>query len=37
MTRLTVVPTRAVLHRSATPESAATSPDGLHDCIPLKN
>ena len=34
---LRVVPTRAVLHRSATPESAATSPDGLHDCIPLKN
>jgi hypothetical protein len=34
---LRVEPTRAVLHRSATPESAATSPDGLHDCIPLKN
>jgi hypothetical protein len=34
---LRVVPTRAVLHRSATPESPATSPDGLHDCIPLKS
>jgi len=33
---LRVAPTRAVLHRSATPESPATSPDGLHDCIPLK-
>lgn len=33
---LTVVPTRAVLHRSATSASAATSPDGLHDCVPLK-
>ena len=33
---LRVVPTRAVLHRRATPDSAATSPDGLHDCLPLK-
>jgi hypothetical protein len=33
---LRVVPTRAVLHRSATPESPATSPDGLHDCMPLE-
>jgi hypothetical protein len=33
---LTVVPTRAVLHRKATSDSAATSPDGLHDCVPLK-
>jgi hypothetical protein len=33
---LRVVPTRAVLHRSATPESPATSPDCLHDCVPLK-
>jgi hypothetical protein len=33
---LTVVPTRAVLHRRATSDSAATSPDGLHDCLPLK-
>jgi len=33
---LHVEPTRAVLHRSATPDSAATSPDGLHDCVPIK-
>jgi hypothetical protein len=33
---LQVAPTRAVLHRSATPDSPATSPDGLHDCVPLK-
>lgn len=33
---LTVTPTRAVLHRRATSDSAATSPDGLHDCLPLK-
>jgi len=33
---LTVTPTRAVLHRRATSESKATSPDGLHDCLPLK-
>ncbi len=33
---LTVVPTRAVLHRRATSDSGATSPDGLHDCLPLK-
>jgi hypothetical protein len=33
---LKVAPTRAVLHRRATPDSAATSPDGLHDCLPLK-
>ena len=33
---LTVVPTRAVLHRKATSDSAATSPDGLHDCVPIK-
>jgi hypothetical protein len=33
---LQIVPTRAVLHRSATPDSPATSPDGLHDCVPLK-
>jgi hypothetical protein len=33
---LRVEPTRAVLHRSATPASTATSPDGLHDCVPLK-
>jgi hypothetical protein len=34
---LKVVPTRAVMHRRATSDSAATSPDGLHDCLPLKN
>ena len=33
---LTVTPTRAVLHRRATSDSVATSPDGLHDCLPLK-
>jgi hypothetical protein len=32
---LKVVPSRAVLHRKATSDSAATSPDGLHDCVPL--
>jgi hypothetical protein len=33
---LEVEPIKAVLHRSATSDSAATSPDGLHDCVPLK-
>jgi hypothetical protein len=33
---LRVEPTKAVLHRSATPGTIATSPDGLHDCVPLK-
>ncbi|RAV18013.1 pyridoxamine 5'-phosphate oxidase family protein [Mycolicibacterium sp. GF69] len=33
---LTVEPTRAVLHRKATPESPSTSPDCLHDCVPLE-
>lgn len=33
---LTVEPTRAVLHRKAKADAAATSPDGLHDCVPLK-
>jgi hypothetical protein len=33
---LTVAPTKAILHRRATSDSAATSPDGLHDCLPLK-
>ncbi|KUI44102.1 hypothetical protein AU197_02335 [Mycobacterium sp. IS-1590] len=33
---LSVRPTRAVLHRKATPESPSTSPDCLHDCVPLK-
>jgi hypothetical protein len=33
---LAITPTKAILHRRATSESAATSPDGLHDCLPLK-
>ncbi|WP_326548256.1 pyridoxamine 5'-phosphate oxidase family protein [Mycolicibacterium sp. ND9-15] len=33
---LSIEPTRAVLHRKATPESPSTSPDCLHDCVPLK-
>ena len=33
---VTVRPTKAILHRRATSESVATSPDGLHDCLPLK-
>lgn len=33
---LTVVPSRAVLHRPATPESPATNPGCLHDCVPLE-
>ncbi|SEH49951.1 hypothetical protein SAMN04489835_0571 [Mycolicibacterium rutilum] len=33
---LTVAPTRAVLHRKATAQSPSTSPDCLHDCVPLK-
>lgn len=33
---LQIDPSRAVLHRSATSDSVATSPDGLHDCVPLK-
>ncbi|GAT11117.1 uncharacterized protein RMCN_4250 [Mycolicibacterium novocastrense] len=33
---LSVQPSRAVLHRKATPESPSTSPDCLHDCVPLK-
>jgi hypothetical protein len=33
---LHIEPARAVLHRSASPDSPATSPDGLHDCIPIK-
>lgn len=33
---LTIEPTRAVLHRKAAADSSATSPDGLHDCVPLK-
>ncbi len=33
---LQITPTRAVLHRKATPDSPKTSPDCLHDCVPLK-
>jgi hypothetical protein len=33
---LTVEPTRAVLHRPATPETPATNPGCLHDCVPLE-
>ncbi len=34
---LKVVPSRAVLHRKANCGSGATSPDGLHDCVPLED
>jgi hypothetical protein len=33
---LTVAPTRAVLHRPATPDTPATNPGCLHDCVPLE-
>jgi hypothetical protein len=33
---LQVEPTRAVLHRPATPETPATNPGCLHDCVPLE-
>lgn len=33
---LSIEPIKAVLHRKATPESPSTSPDCLHDCVPLK-
>ena len=33
---LRVEPTRAVLHRPATPETPATNPGCLHDCVPLE-
>lgn len=33
---LEVVPSRAVLHRPATPEAPATNPGCLHDCVPLE-
>ena len=33
---LTVIPGRAVLHRRATAESPSTSPNCLHDCVPLE-
>ena len=32
---LEVEPTRAVLHRPATPDTPATNPGCLHDCVPL--
>ena len=32
---LRVVPSRAVLHRPATPDTPATNPGCLHDCVPL--
>lgn len=34
---LAVKPTRAVLHRPATPETPATAPGRLHDCVPLED
>ncbi|MCX5046372.1 pyridoxamine 5'-phosphate oxidase family protein [Aldersonia sp. NBC_00410] len=33
---LQVVPTRAVLHRKATPESPSTNPNCVHDCVPIE-
>ena len=33
---LAVVPGRAVLHRPATPDTPATNPGCLHDCVPLE-
>lgn len=33
---VSIEPIKAVLHRKATPESPSTSPDCLHDCVPLK-
>lgn len=33
---LTVAPVKAVLHRKASAKSPSTSPDCLHDCVPLK-
>jgi hypothetical protein len=34
---LAIVPTRAVLHRKATPESPSTNPNCLHDCVPIEH
>jgi hypothetical protein len=34
---MTVTPTRAVLHRPAAPDSPATNPGCLHDCVPLES
>jgi hypothetical protein len=36
-TALKVVPSRAVLHRRAAPDSPATATGCLHDCVPLEN
>jgi len=36
-TALKVVPSRAVLHRKAAPDSPATATDCLHDCVPLES
>ena len=33
---LRVAPTRAVLHRPVTPESAAANPGCIHDCVPFE-
>jgi hypothetical protein len=33
---LTVAPTRAVLHRPATPDSPAVNPGCIHDCVPFE-
>jgi hypothetical protein len=33
---LKVLPSRAVLHRPATPETPAANPGCLHDCVPLE-
>ena len=33
--RLTIVPTRALLHRNAAPDSAAAAAGYLHDCVVL--
>jgi hypothetical protein len=35
-TSLRIVPSRAVLHRKAAPDSPATATGGLHDCVPLE-
>lgn len=36
-TALKVVPSRAVLHRKAAPDSQATATGCLHDCVPLES
>lgn len=36
-TALKVVPSRAVLHRKAAPDSPATATGCLHDCVPLES